>query len=970
MSETGNTESTSAASRTGALLAGAILLGALACGGPKASVREIPPGVYERLDRAVPSYGEAGRELFAAEEGRFASLVTKFKGGLHRTLHPKFHHDPRLDSVAWLAAHAFADQETRVAPELMEWTLDRLGIVGQVRTVPAWYGEGSWGKQHIAKALSRFSKGMRRADFDGERYVFGVARLRVPPERFGLGLVIVEQAADLDEIPKRVEPGETITLRGRVLGKPESAVANLSVSDLEGYLFRLPLDDQGRFALEIPAPPDEGEQRLSIVTWSRVTGSRIVLDARIHVGRDEPARPDPSLLAPPSNPPPGPEWERRVLAAMNDLRRCYGLDPLVRAPELDPVLGQRVRKRAEQPYRRLPPIQSDLLRAGQDWRQQTTIDFRSEFLAEALDRLSGSVDYRQLVLDPRYGRLGIAAHAVPHKGSGPRMYSLGFTIQQPEATRNRGLSEPLLAALAREAVRYDDPAARPGMSGPWSAPGFAAELERALERPAGGRMRHEPALDVLAAEVLARGDLHDAVDDLALRRLGFTGSVHSVSTRLVRRQDPGPYLVAELAALANVGQRARQLEYLFGVAREPRGEGLVLESVVVVSREVAFEPFPRRVEPGEELTIEGRFLSRGDKKGGCKLRTPTLWLEGPDREIWDYRLSVDQDCGFVAKVVAPKVPGVYRMELTHAPAIARDRRVEFRIHTAAQVEIVVGGAAAPEPEPGWFGPVVEPAGAGERLEIVRRKLAEFRAAAGLAPLAESRLATALLADQLLRAYHMRQVPSFQEVAEAVEGHGAGEAMLGFGGSLFRVAEQMEIRLADPSVRRVLLDPATTGFGLATDPDGDVFRLLLVGRLADEADRGAGADSRFATVPVRIEPAPRTGVLPAGAVSGAFERARKKLIACFREEAAWVDDRYSVEARFGLAVGATGKVIAAWPEDDQADPRGLEGCILDELRALGFPPPTPGASGPGPVFATRQLRFTRKAEGKVELVIGE
>jgi hypothetical protein len=194
--------------------------------------------------------------------------------------------------------------------------------------------------------------------------------------------------------------------------------------------------------------------------------------------------------------------------------------------------------------------------------------------------------------------------------------------------------------------------------------------------------------------------------------------------------------------------------------------------------------------------------------------------------------------------------------------------------------------------------------------------------------------------------------------------------MSFGGELLRVAEKMGLRFADPSIRRKLLDPATVGYGLATDPDGDVFRLLLVERPAGEADRGTGADSRFGTAARIADPLPRPAVLAPAAVSGAIEKARKKLVGCFKEEAAWVDDDYEVQARFGLAVGATGKVIAAWPKDDQADPRALEACLLDELRALSFPPPAPGARGPGTVFVSRRLHFTRKAEGKVELAIGE
>ncbi|HUT77514.1 MAG TPA: hypothetical protein VM285_07500 [Polyangia bacterium] len=963
-------ESSATGTALNVILACAASLCALACGGQKASVREIPPEVYSRLDRAVPSYGDAGRELFAGEEQRFASLVTKFTGGLHRTLHPKFHHDPRLDSVAWLSAHAFADKETRVAPELTEWVVNRLGIVGHVRMAPAWYGEGSWGKQHIAQVLAEFSKKMRRADWDGERYVFGVARLRVPPERFALGLVIVEQSAILDEIPKRVEPGETIVLRGRMLGRPEVGVAQLSVSDLESYGFVLPVEKDGRFSMELPAPAVAGPHRLQMVAWSREGGAGLAVDVPIHVGLDEPARPDPSLLAPPSNPPPGPEWEQRILRAMNDLRRRFGLEPLTRDPVLDTVMAERVGKWAVESHRRLPPIWEDLLRKKIDWRNSHSSMSHFEFLSEVVEELAVSSYEREAVLDPGYSRLGIATAAVPHEGRGPRMYRSGFVLQQSRRSGGRVLSERTLDTLRREVARYDDPSSRPAVAGPLSAPEFAAELEEALAGPTGGRVRHEPALDMLAAEYLAGGSLPGVVDDFILRRLGFSGSLIAASTRLVRRQKPGPHLAAELAARANVGQRERKLEYRFGVAREPRGENLILESVVVVSREMAFEPFPRCVEPGEEIIVEGRFLS-GDGKGkACELRNPTLWLDGPDREVWDYRLEVDRDCGFAVKVVAPKEPGTYRMEFTHAPAIARDRRVEFNIHSAAEAEIVVGGVGATEPDPAWLQAVDEPAAPAERLDLLRRRLREFRTAAGLSPLEENRLATALLADQLMRGYHLLQVPTFQDVTDALEANGGGDASLGFGGSLYRVAERMDIRLADPSVRRVLLDPATVSYGLATDPDGDVFRLVFLGWPEGGADKGAGADSRFGTAAQVAVPLPRLGILAPAAVSGAVEKGRKKLIRCFKDEAAWVDDDYAVETRFGLVAGATGKVIAAWPVDDQADPRGLEECILDELRALSFPVPTPGAHGPGAVFVSRQLHFTRKGEGKVELAIGE
>ncbi len=943
---------------------------AASCGGPKASVREIPPSVYSRLDRGVTSYGEAGRELFADEEKRFASLVTKFTGGLHRTLHPKFHHDPRLDSVAWLVAHAFADKETRVAPELRQWAVDRLGVVGDVVMAPAWAWDGSYGKQHIAESLAEFSKEMRRADWDGERYVFGVARLRVPPERFALGMVVVEQAADLEDVPKRVEPGGTIPLKGQVLGRPESAWVELSVSDLESYRFALPLDRSGRFSVEIPAPTEPGVRHLAMGSWSRASWSRTILDVPLYVGVDEPSRPDASILAPASNPPPGSEWDRRIVQAMNDLRRNHGIEPLDGDPGLDRVIGERIGKQAAEPYHRLPPIQFELLRAGLDWRQQSSFNSRFEFLSEAVSKLSKDVDLRGLLLDPRYDRLGVATVAEPHKGSGPRMYRAGFVVQLPPEVRDASLSDGLAAAIRRDVPRYDDPASRPGETGPWSAPEFAAGLERALEGPAGGRVRHEPALDALAAEYLAQGDLHGAADDLVLRRLGLTGDLHRVKTRLVRREDPGPHLVAEIASRVNEDEEARSFEYLFGVAREPRGEGLFLETVAVVTREVAFEPFPRRVEPGEEIIIEGRFLAGGTKGGACDLRSPRLWMGGASRETIKIELKVDGDCGFTTKVAAPVQPGVYAMELTHTPVEIVNRHVEFSTHTAARAEILVGGVAAPEPDPSLFRVVDEPVPAGERLEIIRRKLRDVREEAGLAPLEENRLATAFVADNLLRRYHRRAAMAYGKLSDVFEANGGGETSMSFGGELLRVAEKMDLRFADPSIRKDLLDPLTVGYGLATDPDGDVYRLLLVERPGGEADKGAGADSRFGSAATGPELLPRPAILAPAAVAEALEKGRKKLIRCFKDEAAWIDDDYEVTARFGLAVGTAGKVIAAWPEDDKADPRGLEACILDELRALSFPAPTPGAHGPGAVIVSRQLRFTRKGEGKVELAIGE
>jgi hypothetical protein len=127
-----------------------------------------------------------------------------------------------------------------------------MGIVGRVWGENAWSWDGSYGKRHIAEELTDYAKKIRK--LKGQRYLFGVARTRVPPQTFAMGIVIVEQVAIADKLPKHYQPGETILVRGKVLIPQRAMIFRLTLGGIDDLALPIHVNKDGKFLIKVPAP--------------------------------------------------------------------------------------------------------------------------------------------------------------------------------------------------------------------------------------------------------------------------------------------------------------------------------------------------------------------------------------------------------------------------------------------------------------------------------------------------------------------------------------------------------------------------------------------------------------------------------------------------------------------------------------------------------------------------------------------
>lgn len=314
-----------------ALVAGLASTSALGCG----------PGGRTRLgteqtDTTIeaPTASVARYDTRAPEEG--ASVV----GGLHADA------ITRGVSSAASEANVSLTADPRLGT-LSDWILDRLGPAGEppdtqivdflgrhlglVEPSPHILVLGLPNEASIEASVARSTSSY----LSRHPYTHWGAAMRA---RNGLWVIVVTLSfrhASLEPVPRRVEVGAPLTIRGELAEGWDHPISVIERPD--GEIERAPRGDARAFSFDV-STAERGVHRVELLGRGPL-GEAVVMNFPVYVGEDPPRamelQPEPATSG--SSTASAEEVEAELLRLTNEARRARGLAPLRRDPRLDAI---------------------------------------------------------------------------------------------------------------------------------------------------------------------------------------------------------------------------------------------------------------------------------------------------------------------------------------------------------------------------------------------------------------------------------------------------------------------------------------------------------------------------------------------------------------------------------------------------------------------------------------------------------
>jgi len=923
------------------------------CGGEQ-RYREVAPELEQYLEFLVDSYeGADAKQLFAGMTTSTKIQRNGFTGGLKKKYHAKFRHDPRLDVVAKVYAHAYYEAESWPASNLVDWMMWKLGITGRRVDVVGWWARYDGSQKRLTEALGKHAKAFKE---EGEQFEYGIGRIKVGPMEYYQGLVIVEKGLVIDEIKKRYSPGEEILLRGKVNGEHEIASVTMTLGETDALSMPIDTTDDGKFLLKLPAPQQPGRHFLEIEVWREPSRWTTDLLVPIYVNVEEPSRPDDTILEPARNPPNLDDWPATLLGMMNKERASYGLLPLQIDETAQSLAQEYADKIAARWYRPMPDL-SRLLReqgikTSRTNRGVAVFEYLEEYFWDAIN----SPDLRTSILDDRFTHVGFGFTRDPD--SEADRY-IGIRFMFGKAPHEIEIPDEVARYLASPAADYEagEPAEAFAAINE-SNPGFTEALRAAVADGLSTPVVHAPELDAVALHYALRGRIDDRIVSWILWKLGVAGTEVILRRRVARDPAISPYIVRELQTLLGWSKKDRTRAYVLGATRVPRGDGTFVETVVAVAKEVEIKPLKKHYEPGETFLLEGRFL--------VKAENPLFYMSTDGVEAIELPVEADAEGHFAVKTVVPQTPGRYFVELTVHPIAIEDKKLVFRQYTTLAVPIFVG---AREPE-GFDEIVLNPPSNPKDLDSwPERILAIYnaeRAKHGLDPLRRNRLADALIADRLEQELQTFDPPDFKEMAEHLEESHGGFAWSASQSLIDSVDERARQILLSPSQRQMILDADVTMIGLGLALEGYYFMQMLVAEQPDEKRPGTKFIEAAAHLDESKHRIPAIGSLSDTDIRKVITDKVGDIEKCYDEVLDYYDD-FAGQITVEFVIGVQGKVIAAHLGESTLEHYTAETCIVDAVRGWKFPAPM----GDGVVFREQvfKLKPGRK-KGVVTVLWGD
>ncbi len=928
-----------------------VLLTILIGCGPARRVRTLPEEAEPYVAKKIDMYESAdSKALFAEEKGKFLKLARAFTGALKKKYHPRVTHDPRLDMVAYVQALAWGEDETSPALSLVQWTLWKLGIAGYLYSSPAWWAKYGKPKQRLTRVLRKTA---RKFKGEGERYTFGVARAHVGSEKWAMGLVLVEKAVAVYDIPKRYQPGDTFVLRGKVIVPHEGVWFYMQAAGPETLSMPVHVDDNGWFLIEVPVPEVPGRYFVEMDIRRRPDWVSSALHFPIYVGMDESETPDEMILNPPPNPTDRLQWGERLAQMLNEQREPYGLEPLRvngRLSRLASIHAQRTSTSCCKPVvslrRKLREKRIRTDRARQSW-------WTFEHVAEGAWRRLLSPDFRERILDDRYEMIGNGFDRIPNEYT--RSWRAVQYVMTP-ARERRGLPVDAVRALSTKVDAYEDKATA-DLFAPLNPrlTGLAREYETKIRTATGAEVNYDPALDALALTYASLGDLDWSLQTAMLWKLGKAVKVDNFQRHVTRRTDASPYVALEIANDINEDEDDKKEHYSFGLARLPTKSGWFIETLIVVKRRIVFEtPIAKHYSPGEEIVIKGRFLG--------EVKYPSLNIDVDASQVMEEDITLGDGGHFAIQLVAPQTKGRHFIEINSHPSSYDEKQKEFNFWQKSEmlIPIYVGEREPLEIDNRFINPKDDPLDQQDWSERIANAYNKARQEIGLAPLKRNALADVLVRDKLYQDDITFDAPSHNDISKNLRRNGGGTLILSHRVYPEWIDQMAEWNLTIPSMRAIILDKKTSMLAAGVNEDGDSYFEVFISAPA----KGKPArEGRFKFSALEIDESwsgPRKGRLSPNEIDATIHKHRDEVDKCYVDEVD-EDEKGKGAVTVEFVIDLTGDVVAASLESSTIEHTELEKCLIEELREWTFPTPL----GESAVITSHSFKLGPSIRDRVE-----
>lgn len=298
------------------LALGALVLALAACGGP--SERSIAgPNAHREVEAPAPTVAVYGTEQPGGEVALGGEVAASVRRGVERAAAAHampLEGDARLARLAqWIADRLGPDGEPP-PNEVVDFFARHLGLVEPVPHIMVLGQPSDTLEDGVASSVAQF---MDRQTYNR----FGASVV----ERGGLSVAVVMLSwrwVDLEPIPRRVEAGSPLSVRGRLTGEHRNPTIVVATPD--GQVRRLPAGSGPEFDVRIPTEA-AGVYQVELVGRGE-HGDTVIANFPVYVGRAIPERVSFGATAVQ-----GRDVEsvrRELLAMLNTTRSEAGLRPL------------------------------------------------------------------------------------------------------------------------------------------------------------------------------------------------------------------------------------------------------------------------------------------------------------------------------------------------------------------------------------------------------------------------------------------------------------------------------------------------------------------------------------------------------------------------------------------------------------------------------------------------------------------
>jgi uncharacterized protein YkwD len=386
---------------------------ALSCGsnrGDRGSIGGDGAREVEAPNESAPSYATQNGAGEFAIGGDAALAARRGVESAARTHSVEIEGDPRLAQLAQWIAERLGPEGEPPPNEVVDFFARHLGLVEPVPHIMVLGQPGDGLEEGVASSVSQF---MQRQTYN--RYGAAVV------ERSGLAVAVVMLSwrwLELEPVPRRVESGTPLTLRGRLIGEHRNPT--VVVAQPDGNVRRLPAGSGPDFDVRVPTN-GSGVYQVEVVGRGE-HGDTVIANFPVYVGRDVPR----TVRLDEAGSSDGRDVEsvrRELLDLLNETRRSAGLAEVREHVGLREVALAHSRDMAENDF-----IGHTSPRTGSAADRVRAASLQSGLVLENIGRGYGAQEIHRGLLESPGHRANLVNPDVTHVGIG--------VVAQPEGSRS------------------------------------------------------------------------------------------------------------------------------------------------------------------------------------------------------------------------------------------------------------------------------------------------------------------------------------------------------------------------------------------------------------------------------------------------------------------------------------------------------------------------------------------------------